>query len=140
MLSITATDSWKDAHPGGKIGLLEISGVNNTGPTPVLDREKRSIEQRLRKKYANYSRNDFLELPVMSAYHRYYRKFGYTYHVLLQLESIVHKGKSLPNVSPLVDANFTAELDTLISLEEIAISCLRNAPMSCRLEPLFIIS
>ncbi len=114
MLSITATDSWKDAHPGGKIGLLEISGVNNTGPTPVLDREKRSIEQRLRKKYANYSRNDFLELPVMSAYHRYYRKFGYTYHVLLQLESIVHKGKSLPNVSPLVDANFTAELDTLI--------------------------
>ena len=56
----------------------------------------------------------FLELPVMAAYHRYYRKFGYTYHVLLQLESVVFKGKSLPNVSPLVDANFAAELETLI--------------------------
>ena len=50
----------------------------------------------------------------MAAYHRYYRKFGYTYHVLLQLESVALKGKSLPNVSPLVDANFAAELETLI--------------------------
>jgi len=60
------------------------------------------------------SRDDFLKLPVMAAYHRYYRKFGYTYHVLLQLESVALKDKSLPNVSPLVDANFAAELDTLI--------------------------
>jgi DNA/RNA-binding domain of Phe-tRNA-synthetase-like protein len=34
--------------------------------------------------------------------------------VLLQLESVVLKGKNLPEVSPLVDANFTAELDTLV--------------------------
>jgi DNA/RNA-binding domain of Phe-tRNA-synthetase-like protein len=32
----------------------------------------------------------------------------------LQLESVTLKGKSLPHVSPLVDANFAAELDTLI--------------------------
>lgn len=114
MLTITATDTWKEAHPGGKIGLLEVSSVDNVQPAPELDQEKRSIEERLRKKYADFSRNDFLELPVMAAYHRYYRKFGYTYHVLLQLESVVFKGKSLPNVSPLVDANFAAELETLI--------------------------
>jgi DNA/RNA-binding domain of Phe-tRNA-synthetase-like protein len=114
MLKITATDAWKEAHPGGKIGLLEISGVDNTQHAPELDQEKRAIEERLREKFADLSRNDFLAMPVMSAYHRYYRKFGYTYHVLLQLESVVHKGKSLPNVSPLVDANFAAELETLI--------------------------
>jgi DNA/RNA-binding domain of Phe-tRNA-synthetase-like protein len=114
MLTITTTDAWNDAHPGGKIGLLEISGVDNNQPAPVLDQKKRVIEERLRKKYADFSHNDFLELPVMGAYHRYYRKFGYTYHILLQLESVVFKGKSLPNVSPLVDANFAAELDTLI--------------------------
>jgi DNA/RNA-binding domain of Phe-tRNA-synthetase-like protein len=34
--------------------------------------------------------------------------------VLLQVESIVLKGKSLPDVSPLVDANFTAEVETLV--------------------------
>ena len=114
MLTITATDTWNEAHPGGKIGLLEISGVDNSQPTPALEQEKRAIEKRLQEKYADFSRSDFLELPVMAAYHRYYRKFGYTYHVLLQLESVVSKGKSLPNVSPLVDANFAAELDTLI--------------------------
>ena len=114
MLTITATDAWKAAHPGAQIGLLEISNVNNSGPAPELDQEKRAIESRLREKYAGFSREDFLSLPVMGAYHRYYRKFGYTYHVLLQLESVVLKGKSLPNVSPLVDANFAAELETLI--------------------------
>ena len=114
MLKITATDAWREAHSGGKIGLLEISGVDNAQPASALDQEKRAIEERLREKFADFSLNDFLALPVMSAYRRYYRKFGYTYHVLLQLESVVHKGKPLPNVSPLVDANFAAELDSLI--------------------------
>ena len=114
MLSITTTDAWKKAHPGGIIGLLEISGVENSKSAITLDQEKRAIEERLQKYYENYSRDDFLALPVMGAYHHYYRKFGYTYHVLLQLESVALKGKSLPSVSPLVDANFAAELDTLV--------------------------
>ena len=50
----------------------------------------------------------------MAAYDRYYRRFDKTYHVLLQVESIVLKGKNLPAVSPLVDANFTAEVETLV--------------------------
>ena len=114
MLSVIATDSWREAHPGGIIGLLEISGADNTQPAPALEQEKRAIEARLREQYASFSRDDFLALPVMAAYHRYYRKFGYTYHVLLQLESVALKGKSLPNISPLVDANFAAELETLV--------------------------
>ena len=114
MLTVTATDAWKERHPGAQMGLLEISGVDNAKPSPALEQEKRAIEERLREKYAGFSRDDFLALPVMGAYHRYYRSFGYTYHILLQLESVVLKGKSLPNVSPLVDANFAAELETLI--------------------------
>jgi DNA/RNA-binding domain of Phe-tRNA-synthetase-like protein len=114
MLPITVTDAWWEKHPGAQIGLLEISGADNTHPAPALDEEKRNIEGRLREKFAGFSRADFLALPVMGAYHRYYRRFGYTYHVLLQLESVALKGKSLPSVSPLVDANFAAELETLI--------------------------
>lgn len=114
MLEITATDAWGKAHPEAQIGLLEISGVDNTQPAPALDQEKRVVEERLRERYKDFTREDFLSLPVMEAYHRYYRKFGYTYHVLLQLESVALKGKSLPTVSPLVDANFAAELETLI--------------------------
>ena len=50
----------------------------------------------------------------MSAYRQYYKRFDKTFHVQLQVESIVLKGKGLPEVSPLVDANFTAEVETFV--------------------------
>ena len=55
-----------------------------------------------------------MALPVLSAYRLYYRRFRNTYHVLLQVESIAKKGKRLPDISPLVDANFIAEVETLV--------------------------
>jgi DNA/RNA-binding domain of Phe-tRNA-synthetase-like protein len=113
MLSITATDDWRSAHPGAVFGFLELSGVDNSRPSPALENAKRQVEARVRERYQGFTRQDFLKLPVMAAYERYYRRFDKTYHVLLQLESIVLKGKSLPNVSPLVDANFMAEVETL---------------------------
>jgi DNA/RNA-binding domain of Phe-tRNA-synthetase-like protein len=114
MLLISATDDWRKAHPGARIGLLELSGVDNTQNSPPLDSRKRKIELRLRERCRGFTRPNFLSLPVMGAYERYYKKFQKTYHVLLQVESIVLKGKALPNVSPLVDANFMAEVETLV--------------------------
>ena len=114
MLAISATAEWRAAHPGAVIGLLELSRVDNSRPAPALDDRKRNTEARLRERYRGFARPDFLSLPVMAAYVRYYKRFGKTYHVQLQVESIVLKSKSLPNVSPLVDANFVAEVDTLV--------------------------
>ena len=111
---LSMTDELRAAHPGAVIGLLELSGVDNTLPSPKLDAQKRATEALLRERYQGFARQDFLALPVMAAYQRYYKRFTKTYHVLLQLESIVLKEKSLPDVSPLVDANFTAEVDTLV--------------------------
>lgn len=114
MLLISPTDDWRLAHPGASIGLLEVSHVENRLPSPQLEARKREIEARLRTMYAGFSRSDFLSLPMMSAYDKYYNRFDKTYHVLLQVESIVLKGKNLPSVSPLVDANFMAEVETLV--------------------------
>jgi DNA/RNA-binding domain of Phe-tRNA-synthetase-like protein len=114
MLSISATPEWRAAHAGAKIGLLEIGGVDTTHGVVALDDRKRETEARLRERYRGFTRQDFLAMPVMAAYAQYYKRFGKTYHVLLQLESIVLRGKGLPNVSPLVDANFTAEVETLV--------------------------
>ena len=114
MISIVATDDWKNLHRGGAIGLLEVSGVNNKVASEQLNQRKRETEERLRIKYNGYSRADFLALPVMSDYEKYYKRFDKTYHVQLQIESIVTKGKNLPNVSPLVDSNFVAEVETLV--------------------------
>jgi DNA/RNA-binding domain of Phe-tRNA-synthetase-like protein len=114
MLLISATDEWRTTHSGAVIGLLELSGLENTHSSPKLDERKREMEAHLRERYRGFSRHDFLSLPVISAYEQYYKRFNKTYHVQLQVESIVLKGKSLPNVSPLVDSNFVAEVETLV--------------------------
>lgn len=114
MLLISATAEWRTAHPAAVIGLLELSRVENTHPSLRLDDRKRETEARLRERYRGFTRQDFLALPIMAAYAQYYKRFNKTYHVQLQVESIVLKGKSLPNVSPLVDSNFVAEVETLV--------------------------
>ena len=114
MLAISATSAWRDAHPGAAIGLLELAGAEQTGSAARLEERKRATEALLRQRYGGWSRQDLLALPVMAAYARYYRRFKKTYHVQLQVESIVLKGRNLLAVTPLVDANFCAEVDTLI--------------------------
>jgi DNA/RNA-binding domain of Phe-tRNA-synthetase-like protein len=114
MLSISAVDEWRTTHSGAVIGLLELSEVENTHPSPRLDERKREVEARLKERYKGFTRQDFLSLPVMSNYERYYKRFNKTYHVQLQVESIVLKGKNLPDVCPLVDSNFIAEVETLV--------------------------
>ena len=114
MLAISATAEWRTAHPGAVIGLLELAKVENTRPSLQLDDQKRETEARLRERYRGFTRRDFSSLPVMTAYARYYKRFDKTYHVQLQVESIVLKGKALPSVSPLVDANFVSEVETMV--------------------------
>jgi len=112
MIQVETTSDWHLIHPGAQIGLLEISQVDNHHPCPTLDERKATLADDLRRRYGHLSRAEIVNLPVMAAYMRYYKRFDKTYHVLLQLESILHKGKHFPRVSPLVDASFMAELDT----------------------------
>ena len=127
MLSITVTEAWKSAHPGAAIGLLEVSGVDNTIASAELEVRKREVEAQLREKYQNYTRQDFLSIPVIQAYVQYYKRFSKTYHVLQQVESIALKNKNLPTVSPLVDANFMAEVNTLALAAGHDVSKLRGS-------------
>ncbi|MEJ2707887.1 MAG: phenylalanine--tRNA ligase beta subunit-related protein [Anaerolineales bacterium] len=114
MLLISGTQEWKVEHPGAAIGLLELSNVENDEKSPKLDQRKRALEAELVKRYGELSRQELVALPVMAAYRSYYKQFKKTYHVQLQIESIAKKGKKLPNVSPLVDANFMAEVETFV--------------------------
>jgi DNA/RNA-binding domain of Phe-tRNA-synthetase-like protein len=50
----------------------------------------------------------------LQAYAEYYRRFKKTYHIQLQLESIVLKGKSIPAVAGLVEAMFMAEMQNML--------------------------
>ena len=114
MFSMSVTDEWRTTYPGALIGVLELSGVANTRPSLQFNDRKRETEAGLRARYRGFTRQDFLALPVMAAYDRYYKRFNKTYHVQLQVESLVWKGKALPTISPLVDANFIAEVETFV--------------------------
>ena len=114
MLAISLTEDWRASYADAMIGVLEVTGFENDSACPPLDERKRIVEAGVRQRYAGFSRHDLLALPVMAAYNRYCRRFDKTYHVLLQLESISLKGKSFPSVSPAVDANFMAEVETLV--------------------------
>lgn len=114
MIEIRCTNKWHSSFNGGHVGVLLIGPVDNTKRKTQLDSKKRELELFLRETYAGFTRQDYLKVAVLKAYRDYYKQFGNSYHVQGQLESVVHKGKSLPNVSPLVDANFVAELDSLV--------------------------
>ncbi|MFA5903588.1 MAG: phenylalanine--tRNA ligase beta subunit-related protein [Desulfobacula sp.] len=113
-MQIQVTQEWYKAFPGAHIGVLLMGNVDNSKGSALLDQEKKSIETRLHQKFAGFSRNEFSNIDVISAYRNYYKRFKKSYHVQLQIESIVLKNMALPNVSPLVDANFMAEMDTLV--------------------------
>ncbi|MEM6428689.1 MAG: phenylalanine--tRNA ligase beta subunit-related protein [Deinococcota bacterium] len=113
-MKINTSQRWHASFPGGHVGLLLVAGIDNRKRKTPLDARKRELEASLREQYAGFSRADFLKLEVLAAYRDYYKSFGNTYHVQLQLESVATKNKPLPNVNPLVDANFVAELETLV--------------------------
>jgi DNA/RNA-binding domain of Phe-tRNA-synthetase-like protein len=96
-----------------KLGVLVMTEVDNHAPHSVLDRQKRELESELQKEYGQSTRQELKALHPIDSYVSYYKKFGYTYHVLPQLESVAH-GKEIPSVSPLVEAMFMAELKNML--------------------------
>lgn len=114
MLTITVSESWREIYPGAAIGILAIRDVTNPEHHAALDKRKEELEGQLRARFADYDRAALKALPILQAYNAYYKRYKKTYHVQLQLESIVFKGKSLPQVAALVEAMFMAELKNLL--------------------------
>jgi len=107
---LTLSETWKTTYPGASQGLLVMRGVANPEAHAELERRKAELEAELRARFAGYDRAAFNALPVIRAYNAYYGRFKKSYHVQLQLESVVLKGRSLPRVAALVECMFMAEL------------------------------
>jgi DNA/RNA-binding domain of Phe-tRNA-synthetase-like protein len=108
------SDRWKSVYPNAHVGVLVMRDVANPPHYAELEQHKIALEQDLRSRYADYNRAALTQLPVLQAYATYYRRFKKTYHVQLQLESIVFKDKSIPSVAALVEAMFMAEIKNLL--------------------------
>lgn len=105
------TKEWRAAFPQAHAGVLVLRKVLNPATHPDLERRKLSLVETLRSQYAGLERSQLLADPRLQAYAAYYKRFTKTYHVQLQLESLVFKGKALPAGAALVEAMFMAELE-----------------------------
>jgi len=108
------TSAWKSAYPGAHAGVLVVRAVSNPAHDPALESRKAALEEGLRSQFSGQDRSTIARHPILRAYGDYYRQFKKTYHIQLQLESIVLKGKSIPSVAALVEAMFMAEMKDLL--------------------------
>jgi DNA/RNA-binding domain of Phe-tRNA-synthetase-like protein len=91
-----------------------MRNVANPARHPALDARKEELESQLRMRFSGQDRATLKALAPVQAYNAYFKRYGKTYHVLLQLESVALKGKSIPRVSALVEAMFMAEVKNLL--------------------------
>jgi DNA/RNA-binding domain of Phe-tRNA-synthetase-like protein len=113
-MRFTASEVWRTTYPGAMIGVLAINNTANPSHHPVLEARKTELEERLRRQHGTASKSELRSHPTFQAYAAYYKSFDKTYHVQLQLESVVFKGKAIPSVASLVEAMFMAELEDLM--------------------------
>jgi DNA/RNA-binding domain of Phe-tRNA-synthetase-like protein len=108
----TVSEAWKSTYPGAAAGVLAMGHVANPEQHAGLEEVKHELEAEIRASFS--SREELRALERLQAYKAYYRRFKKTYHVQMQLESVVLKGKSIPRIAALVEAMFMAELKNLL--------------------------
>ena len=108
------SETWKATFLGAHIGVLALREVVNPASHAGLESRKEALISELRLHYGNMDRSQLVTLPILQAYEAYYQRFKKTYHVQLQLESILFKGKSIPSVAALVEAMFMAEVKNML--------------------------
>jgi DNA/RNA-binding domain of Phe-tRNA-synthetase-like protein len=107
---LTVSGSWKTTYAGATAGALVLRGVSNPTHHPEIDQRIATWEAELRTRFGGSDRTALRAHPVLQAYAAYYRRFRKTYHVGLQLESVLFKAKALPRSPGLVAAMVAAEL------------------------------
>lgn len=108
------SDTWKSTFPDAHEGVLIMRGALNPAQHAQLEARKKALEEELRARFSGQDRPALEQHPVLQAYASYYRRFKKTYHVQLQLESLLFKEKPIPSVAALVEAMFMAEMDNLL--------------------------
>ena len=106
--------SWKSTFPDADTGILVMRNASNPAHHAELEKRKAELEEQLRVQFAGQDRAVIASHPVLKVYGEYYKRFKKTYHVQLQLESIVLKGKSIPTVASLVECMFMGEMKNFL--------------------------
>lgn len=103
-MGITFTQKLKEAYPEIRLAALIIRNVQNKKFDEKLDKEKRVLEDYLRKNFQEPE-----NIKRVEQHNEFYRKFDATFPIQYQIKSIL-AGKQIPSVSCLTEAMFMAEL------------------------------
>jgi DNA/RNA-binding domain of Phe-tRNA-synthetase-like protein len=109
-MKIAITPTFCSAYPEGIFGVLIARGCANRPQTLSIAEDKRAVEGRLREKFPGEAIDAD---PVARAYAQYFRRYGGRYPVVHQAKTVL-AGRSIESSSALVEAMFTAELDSLV--------------------------
>lgn len=112
--SFNITPEWKSTFSNAHAGVLAMRNVSNPANHAELEKQKVELEEQLRSQFTGQDRAAIASHPVLKVYGEYYKRFKKTYHVQLQLESIILKGKSIPSVASLVECMFMAEVKNML--------------------------
>jgi len=99
MKLLIISDEIRKVYPKALLGILAIRNVCNPNQHEELDRCKLELENNLREKYTGLDKAYLKNMEPINTFSDYYKGFKKTYHLLLQLESIVFKNKPIPKVS-----------------------------------------
>jgi DNA/RNA-binding domain of Phe-tRNA-synthetase-like protein len=111
---IQVSEFWRSSHPGGAVGLLRMDIDRSLTLAAEIDQKRVALENQLREQYQGVARAKVRQQPVMNDYTQYYKQFKKSYHVLLQLDSICNKNRSIPHADALIQAMFMAEMKSFI--------------------------
>lgn len=100
------------SYPSTKTGILVMRGVSYSGS--CKGSEITAVIDGLHQKYGHLDRAALKELHPIGAYVAYYKRFGSSYHLLPQLESMLKGKKSVHSESGLLQAMFLSELDGML--------------------------
>jgi len=107
---IDVTAAFRREYPDGVFGALVVRGCPNRPRALRLDPEKCAVEARLRERFTLQTIDAD---PAARAYAGHFRRYGTRYPVVHQVRAIL-QGRSIESPSALVEAMFTAEVDSLV--------------------------
>jgi DNA/RNA-binding domain of Phe-tRNA-synthetase-like protein len=109
---ITFEKDVEKIYPGTNLGVLIVKGISERVECKKED-EAIFLEE-LMVKYKGFTRKELKGQSPVDAYAAYYKKFGQSYHLLAQLDSMLRGEKTCGSKSPLLQSMFFNELESMM--------------------------
>jgi DNA/RNA-binding domain of Phe-tRNA-synthetase-like protein len=111
---LTLQNNIGETHAGTQIGILRMRYI--TPNRALAETEITNWLDTIRRLYGETDKKALKEMHPIRAYTAYYKRFGYSYPVLAQLESLL-KGTKAPHAeNGLLQAMFLTELESMLLL------------------------